>query len=238
MQKRAHMCLRPYSTKSSGVLRRARQSYVSWEFLHIVSETDFNLGRIVYICNEASNTNKEIRVTNVSCYYLNCFTRILQCTHYGDVITGAIAFQITSLTIVSSNVYSDADQRKHQSPASLAFVRGIHWGSVKSPHTWPVTRKMFPFDDVIMNFMNSCDSTWGLPSICDWIWNNETHTKPYPFTAISSYCTCEHRRRKNRAFPSCKSFCRLFSSIQNVGSWCQWQKRQITINLTFNVPCC
>ena len=44
--------------------------------------------------------------------------------HYGDVIMGAIASQITSLTIVYSNVYSDADQRKHQSSASLAFVRG------------------------------------------------------------------------------------------------------------------
>ena len=70
--------------------------------------------------------------------------------HYGDVVMGAIASQITSLTIVYSTVYSDADQRKHQSSASLAFVRGIHRGPVNSPHKWPVTRKMFPFDDVIM----------------------------------------------------------------------------------------
>ena len=70
--------------------------------------------------------------------------------HYGDVIMGAIASQITSLTIVYSTVYSDADQRKHQSSASLAFVRGIHRGPVNSPHKWPVTRQMFPFDDVIM----------------------------------------------------------------------------------------
>ena len=74
-----------------------------------------------------------------------------QCTtHYTDVIMLAIASQITSLTIVYSIVYSDADQRKHQSSASLAFVRGIHRGPVNSPHKWPVTRKMFPFDDVIM----------------------------------------------------------------------------------------
>ena len=63
---------------------------------------------------------------------------------------GAIASQISSLTIVYSTVYSDADQRKHQSSASLAFVRGIHRGPVNSPHKWPVTRKMFPFNDVIM----------------------------------------------------------------------------------------
>ena len=46
--------------------------------------------------------------------------------HYNDVIMGAMASQITSLTIVFSTVYSGADQRKHQSSASLAFVRGIH----------------------------------------------------------------------------------------------------------------
>ena len=65
---------------------------------------------------------------------------------------GTIASQITSLTIVYSTVYSDADQRKHQSSASLAFVRGIHRGPVNAPHKWPVTRKMVPFDDVIMTW--------------------------------------------------------------------------------------
>ena len=58
--------------------------------------------------------------------------------------------QITSLTIVYLTVYSDADQRKHQSSASLAFVQGIHRGPVNSPHKCPVTQKMSPFDDVIM----------------------------------------------------------------------------------------
>ena len=70
--------------------------------------------------------------------------------HYDDVIMGTIASQITSLTSVYSTVYSGADQSKHQSSASLAFVWGIHRGPVNSPHKWPVTRKMFPFDDVIM----------------------------------------------------------------------------------------
>ena len=55
---------------------------------------------------------------------------------------GTIASQITSLTIVYSIVYSDADQRIHQSSASLAF-RGIHRRPVNSPHKWPVTRKSF-----------------------------------------------------------------------------------------------
>ena len=63
---------------------------------------------------------------------------------------GSIASQITSLTIVYSIVYLDADQRKHQSSASLAFVKGIHRGPVNSLHKWPVTRKVFPFHDAIM----------------------------------------------------------------------------------------
>ena len=63
---------------------------------------------------------------------------------------GVIASQITSLTIVYSTVYSDADQRKHQSAVSLAFVSGIHRSPVNSPHKWSVTRKMVPFGDVIM----------------------------------------------------------------------------------------
>ena len=68
-------------------------------------------------------------------------------------VHSVLASQITSLIIVHSTVYSDADQWKHQCSASLAFVQGIHRGPVNSPHKWPVTRKMFPFDDVIMYAM-------------------------------------------------------------------------------------
>ena len=70
--------------------------------------------------------------------------------HYDDVIVSAIASQVTSLASVYSAVSLGADFRKHQSSASLAFVRRIYRGPVNSPHKWPVTRKMFPFDDVIM----------------------------------------------------------------------------------------
>ena len=63
---------------------------------------------------------------------------------------GAMTSQITSLTIVSSTVYSGSDQRKQQSSTSVAFVRGIHRWPVNSPHKGPVTRKKVPFDDVIM----------------------------------------------------------------------------------------
>ena len=85
------------------------------------------------------------------CLGLNVLSAVKKGNHYTDAMMGAIASQITSLTIGYLTVYSDADQRKHQSSASLAFVWGIHRGPVNSPHKWPVTRKMSPFDDVIMS---------------------------------------------------------------------------------------
>ena len=62
----------------------------------------------------------------------------------------SMASQITSLAIVYSTIYSGTDQRKHQSSVSLAFVQGIPQSPVNSLPKWPVTQKMFPFDDVIM----------------------------------------------------------------------------------------
>ena len=107
--------------------------------------------------------------------------------HYCNVIMGTIVSQITSLTIVYSTVYSDADQRKHQSSASLAFVRGIHRGPVNSPHKWPVTRKMFPFDDVIRFYLRLEDE-WGIVSRvfifnsrCGWGGNYKNNTKYDPY---------------------------------------------------------
>ena len=70
--------------------------------------------------------------------------------HYSDVIISAMASQITNVSIVCSTVCSGADQRKYQSSASLVFLRGNHRWQVDSLHKEPVTRKMFPFDDVIM----------------------------------------------------------------------------------------
>ena len=80
-------------------------------------------------------------------WVVNCGMRN---AYHSDVIMSATASQITGISIVYSKVCSGADQRKHQSPASLAFVRGIHRWPVNSPHKGSVTRKMFPFDDVIM----------------------------------------------------------------------------------------
>ena len=70
--------------------------------------------------------------------------------HYSDIIMSAMASEITRPAIVCLGAYSGADWRKRQSFASLAIARGIHRWPVNSPHKGPVTRKMFPFDDVIM----------------------------------------------------------------------------------------
>ena len=95
-----------------------------------------------------------MHATNIiSCYFISSSTRCVTsetyfCSkrmassvpyHYNDVIMGAMTSQITSLTIVYSIVYSGANQRKHQSSESLAFVRGIQRWQMNSPHKWPVT---------------------------------------------------------------------------------------------------
>ena len=75
--------------------------------------------------------------------------------HYSDVMMSPMASQITGVSIVYSNVCLGSDQRKHQSSASLAFVKGSHRWPVNSPYKGQVTRNFFPFDDVSI-FSDSC----------------------------------------------------------------------------------
>ena len=94
--------------------------------------------------NEAGKTSlSELMMTKSSDAYCD------------DAIMGAMAFQITSLTIVYSTVYSDADQRKHESSASLAFVRGIQRGPVNRCGKW--FSKIAQDNGVLVN--------WGLLSV-------------------------------------------------------------------------
>ena len=79
---------------------------------------------------------------------------------------GAIASQIIRLTIVYSTGFSRADQWKHQSSASLAFVRGIHRSPVNSLHKRPVKRKVFPFDDVIVKLLKWLRNYWNVNIYC------------------------------------------------------------------------
>ena len=90
--------------------------------------------------------------------------------HYNDVIMSMMASQITSLMIVYSTAYSGADQRKHQSCTSLAFLMAIHLWPVNSSHKGPVTPKMFPFDDVIM--MGKFTSIYWLCTVLRRLWQD------------------------------------------------------------------
>ena len=101
--------------------------------------------------NERGAAEQSQTTANTNGWNRGCIPK----NHYSDVIMGGMASQITSLAIVYSTVCSGADQRKHQSSASLAFVRRIHRWLVNSPHNGPVTRKMFSFDDVII-FLHIC----------------------------------------------------------------------------------
>ena len=103
-------------------------------------------------------------------------TTVNHAVDYSDVTMGTMASQITSLTIVYPIVYSGANQTKHQSPASLAFVKGIYWWPVNSPHKGPVTPKIFPFDDVIM--------PWGLQN-----WDYLDMNMHLWWKQLTEYCT-------------------------------------------------
>ena len=67
---------------------------------------------------------------------------------------GTIASQIISLTIVYSTVYSDADKKTSKRRVT-GLCAGNSSGTGELPHKWSVTRKMFPFDDVIMSLIYS-----------------------------------------------------------------------------------
>ena len=105
------------------------------------------LCRIIFRFHQADN--KHIPTSNALILIYGCrlWLRAGWCwccaCHYSDAVMGVMASKIAVVTIVCATVYSGADQRKHRSSASLAFVRGI-------PAQSSVTRKMFPFNDVIM----------------------------------------------------------------------------------------
>ena len=69
--------------------------------------------------------------------------------HYRDVIMNAMTSKITGVLIAQPFVQSQIKENI-KAPRHWLFVRETHRGPLKSPIKWPVTRKMFPFDDVIM----------------------------------------------------------------------------------------
>ena len=86
-----------------------------------------NFRRHLFNVREVGSAKHRWKLAMCKTWNLTIFwSRLLKCYHYIDVIMTTMTYQITSLTVVYSIVYSGADQRKHQSSASLAFVRGIH----------------------------------------------------------------------------------------------------------------
>ena len=77
---------------------------------------------------------------------LQTYLKDRQSQHYIDVIMTTMASQITSLTVV----YSTVKSKKTSKLRVTGLCVGNSPGPVNSPHKGPVTRKMFPFDDVIM----------------------------------------------------------------------------------------
>ena len=144
-------------------------------------------------------------------------------THYNDVIMCAMASQITILMTAYSTVFfSSADQRKHLNSVSLVFVRGIHRWPVNSPHKWPVTRQMFPFDDVIMQTPRITIRVLDMHFKFQAIW--PTHT-----VFVSVYPVMAHFEEESlyiEAWKACQhwfvsSFLCLFATetFQNVMNW-------------------
>ena len=69
--------------------------------------------------------------------------------HYNDVIMGAMASH-QRLDCLLKSLFRSIYKRHHQSSASLGFVRRIHRWPVNTPYNGPVTRRTFPFDDIII----------------------------------------------------------------------------------------
>ena len=142
---------------------------------------------------------------------------------------GMMASEITSLAIVYSTIYLVEDQRKHQTSVSLAFVWGIHRRPVNSPHKWSVTRKMFPFDDVIMHCLmlkiktnkkqnilwcclvfgkitlmcHKCHDIWNPPQQLDWLYNSSFQFIPKKTSelCITSFVWMESTHKHDKGLP-------------------------------------
>ena len=138
------------------------------EIFHVMTIREWHpspFSRMLSIFNRIPKLNKAYLITPsspVSTVY-RCIARYTMeqsaWGHYCDVIISVMASQITSLAIVKSIVYSGADQRKHQSSALLAFVRGIHRCTVNCPHKGSVTRKC----------LHLMTSSWPWRLECSWI---------------------------------------------------------------------
>ena len=127
----AWLLAKGFTDKSYLLSRYATNNYLSnWLYFSMVLSISVNM-LLKFIVPRCSNF--------ICVWYSSDENR------YSDVLIGAMVSQITSISIVYSTVYSGVDQRKYQSSASTAS----RW-LVNSPHKGPVSRKILPFDDLII----------------------------------------------------------------------------------------
>ena len=140
----------------------------------------------------------------------------------------AMASPITGVSMLCSIVYSGSDQRKPQNSASLAFVGVIQRWPVNSPHKGPATRKMFPFDNVIMK-ISHCSGAHQLHLSMSWsVWLFEclpvnralsefslTHVLAYPCPRICDASGWVFHNKTNHLGPLVGGY-HSFQMIANV----------------------
>ena len=133
---------------------------------------------------------------------------------YNDVIMSTMASQITSLTIVYSTVYSGADQRKYQSSASLAFVRGIHRSPVNSPRKGPVTRKCFHLMTSTCYFIHS------IPLLMmTWRHKKPRHQKPWYWPSCPVIFLVQHQQSWITPHSTSEQFMNIMKCISQTDCW-------------------
>ena len=111
----------------------------------------FQAGVLVHIYNDGSVLVSHSGTEMGQGLYTKIIQVALGAFHYDDVIIGAIAYQITSLTIVYTTVYSDADQRKTSKFRVTGLCVGNSPGTDEFPAQMASNAEMFPFDDIIMS---------------------------------------------------------------------------------------
>ena len=140
-----HPCKVQYIVKGALSLSLSLSIYI-YIYIHIY---------ISFNTRTQHNTNTNLVLVDTPKHHYHCC----------DVIRSAMAFLIPGVSFVCSIICFGADQRKHQSSTSLAFLRGnLRW-PMDSPHKRPVTRKMFPFNDVIMMAWNTYVYQLAVPSL-------------------------------------------------------------------------
>ena len=158
-------------------------------FTHLRQECVIDIGTILRLTKwlwSNPDENEKIRHTNPLGTHIKTTTKAL--TH--NIFPYSMRNTPPAYRLFTQPFIQGANQRKHQSSASLAFVRGIHWSPVTSPHQGPVTRKTFPFDDGIMIYF---DCTACYDSSCNW-WVRKFHRiKSTSLNSIMFKGTCELR---------------------------------------------